>query len=317
MDPIRSSAKHATDANFTAVRGAFRRARGSASRQRWQACAMAVALSLTNAAAHAAALPVISFAEQTVQLIRGTATYAASPGTRLQGGDIIQSGASGLQIEGLANATLALGSETRLYIEKIGPATELHLLSGWLKAQPAGAATASALAVQFGALRLEVGAGTSVLHATQEKAEIFVEQGTQSLAELDKRGQAERRNPLAREQYAVRTAYLPLQLAGRPGKEFVAAMPKQFFDALVPVAGKLGAEAVPQKQHEVAYEDIAPWLAGGAGNERQAWIPRFSPRLSDPLFRKKVGDELGGTVEWKAVLDQQDRKKTAIKNNLF
>lgn len=274
-------------------------------------------LAATGAAANAQTFPVLSFAEQPVQLIRGTGAYVVSPGTRLQAGDILQSGSAGLQIEGLAGTTLAMGSDTRMYIEKIGATTELHLLNGWLKAQPTAAAPASMLAVQFGSLRLEMNTGASVLHAAPGSAEVFVEQGTQSLAELDKRGQPGRTTPLAREQYATRAAYQPAQVAARADKAFVAAMPRQFFDALVPVAGKLGAATLPHKQHDVTYEDIGPWLAGAFGSERQAWVVRFSPRLSDPLFRKKLGDELGATAEWKAVLDQQDRKKTAIKNNLF
>jgi len=267
-----------------------------------------------NALASAPA-SVISYAEMPVQLIRGTALYTVTAGIAVQSGDIIESGAAGAQIEGLASATIAIGPDTKIYLGRSGSLTEVDLLNGWLKVQPRSPSSPSMLTIVSGAFRIDAAGGASVIHATSGQVELFVEEGQQAVAELDKRGQPGHRQDLAREQYAVRRADQPLLLAGRPTKDFVAAMPKQFFDALVPVAHKLGSPPPLKKERDVAYEDISPWLLGFG--DKKILVARFAPRLTDPVFHKKLSDELGRSAEWKPVLDGEDRKKAAVKNNLF
>jgi hypothetical protein len=265
---------------------------------------------------HAADLALISFAEQPVRLIRASTLYTAAQGTGLQAGDILESGPAGLQIEGLTDSTIALGPNTKVYLDRSGARIELNLLSGWLKVQRPRAA-AAALAVETPLLNIDTGAGASVTHVGPAQVEVFVEDGEETAYELDKRGQPGRKLALAREQYAERKRDQPTQLAGRPAKEFIAAMPRPFFDALLPVAAKLKSAAVPRKEREVSYEDIAPWLQSNLTINKKTLAERFAQRLSDPVFNKKLSDELGQTPEWKAKLDNRERKKMVVNNVIF
>lgn len=277
----------------------------------------AAALLLSAACARAADV-VISYAEQPVQLIRAATLYTVAAGTVLRPGDIVQSGTAGLQIEGLPALTLALGPDSKLYLGRGSAAGDLSLLSGWLKVQPAARAAGPAMRLSAGMLRFDAVAATSVLHVDADQVAVFVESGQQAVTELDKRGQAARQLALAREQYVLRRADQPLQQAGRPDKAFVASMPRQFFDALVPVANKRVASAPAlKKEREVSYEDVAPWLLGPASLDKNALAASFAPRLADARFRQQVSDELGGAPEWRAFLDNQKTKKSTLNNVLF
>lgn len=257
-------------------------------------------------------LGMITFAEKPLRLIRTTVLYSASSGTRLQSGDLIESDQSLTQIEGLATSTVALGPNTRVAIGRNGAVTTLHVLQGWLKVQPAPGTAGDSLDIDTRTLHLDVSRSASVMHVSNNLVEVFVETGTQQLVELDKRAQAGRKSVLGHEQYSQRKGDEPLQPAGRPPASFISAMPNAFFDPLVLLSGKPVANASPKKIRDVDFEDIGHWLRA-PGLNRASLATRFSPRLANPVFRKTIIREMGGSFEWESELYRFENKGRTVK----
>lgn len=266
-------------------------------------------LPLANAAA--ANIAVISYGEKPLHLIRGTALYTIGAGTRLQGGDILQTGASGIQIEGLSPATVALGPDTRILIATNSKAAQINLLSGWLKLQPLPGKPHAALAVNAGGVAFNVTDSASVIHVGARQTELFVEDGSQLFTELDNHGKPGRTLTLGHEDFAQRQGDAPLKTVARPEQAFVDALPRPFLDPLVPLARKLPAAPALQKERDVTYEDIAPWVVSPLNLSQQMLASRFAPRLNDPVFRQAVKANRGGVLEWELELFRLERRKNA------
>lgn len=209
-----------------------------------------------SAAVATATATAISFAEAPVRLVRDTSLFVAMRGARLQNGDLIETGSSPIQLEGMG-ATVALGPASHAYLKINGTAVELTLLSGWLKIQP-GALPTSTI-INAGALRVAPDASALIVHAAPGKTALFVESGTPSVSEMQG-AKPLRATKLTREQYAVRTAKEPLKVLPRPPKDFLGRMPPAFFDPLVPVSFKGAAPAPKLERAAVFATDVAPWL---------------------------------------------------------
>jgi hypothetical protein len=223
----------------------------------------------------------ISYAEQPVRLLRDTGFYLASKGTRLQSGDIVESGASSIRIDGASASSIALGPASQAYF-KAGPkGVEIVLLNGWMKVQAPRGATAAAqvhLLASSGGIRFDASSSSFILHASPGKTELFVEDGEAAVDELQ--GGKAQRSKLSREQYAVRMAKLPLKLLPRPPKEFLGAMPPAFQDTLAPVALK-GPPLIPKLDRPAQFADVAPWVADEPA-VRQLLHLRFYPPPKTP-----------------------------------
>nr|WP_256346561.1 hypothetical protein [Pseudomonas gingeri] len=261
------------------------------------------------ATAAAPTLGVISFAEKPARIIRATTLYGVTAGTRLQAGDILQSGASVLQIEGLPAATVALGPDTRVLLARDGNRTEISLLSGWLKLQPAADPSHNGLAINAGTVVFTVTNSASVIHAGNRRIELFVEDGTQSVSERDGHGHTGNSLSLSRETYAVQNTDDALKSVGRPPETFVNALPRPFLDPLVPQAKKSGNSPALKKEREVTFDDIAPWLSGPLNLNQNQLANRFGPRLNDATFRQDIKTHLGGRLDWELELFRFEQRK--------
>lgn len=256
------------------------------------------------AAATAAAPPSITIADKPVRLIRGVTAYKGVLGTALQKDDIVETGATGIQIEAGPNALVAVGPQTRLYVLGLAgddkSSTVLVLLEGWIKLV---ARTARPAAVGTPVIHLSVASGASVVHASADKGEMFAEEGQHIVAKVDDKGKPGALTKVAGEQYAFANATQPLQVLARPASDFLKTMPPAFRDRLVavPRPSKPAKPAPPVKERDVDYADVAPWLQARL-QVRRALVTRFKPRLADPAFRSQLEQELGQTPEWKAIL---------------
>ena len=275
--------------------------------------ALLLASLLPIALVHAAApsIAVIAYAEKPLKLIRATALYTVGPGTRLQGGDILQTGTAGVQIEGLAAATLALGPDTRILIATNSNAAQINLLNGWLKLQPVTGNSHGNLAVTTGGLAFNLTDSASVIHVGKHQTEMFVEDGSQVVSQLDNRGKADRSVTLGHEDFAQREGDAPLKIVPRPEQAFIDALPPQFLDPLVPLGKKTPKANEPKKERDVTYEDIAPWVVSPLNLSQQMLASRFAPRLNDPTFRQAVKVNRGGVLEWELELLRLERRKNA------
>ncbi|UII73501.1 hypothetical protein LVW35_10145 [Pseudomonas sp. HN11] len=268
-------------------------------------------LQLPQTLAATANIGVIAYAEKPLKLIRATTLYTVGAGTRLQGGDILQTGAAGIQIEGLASATLALGPDTRILIATNRTAAQINLLDGWLKLQPVPGSNHTNLAVTTGTLAFTVTQSASVIHVTPRQTEVFVEDGNQVVKELGAHGKGDHSVNLGHEDFAQRSAGGALTIVARPEQAFIDALPRQFLDPLVPLGKKTPAATEPKKERDVTYDDIEPWVISPLNLSQQMLANRFAPRLNDPTFRQAVKINRGGVLEWELELLRLERRKNA------
>lgn len=236
--------------------------------------------------AGAAPASAISYAEAPVRLVRDTSLFLAARGARLQSGDIIETGASPIQLEGMGGATVAVGPASRVYFKLVGDAAELTLLAGWLKVQPGAAPSPASTTINAGTLRVNPDASSLIINAAPGKTALFAETGAPMVAEMQGVKQL-RATRLAREQYAVRTTREALKVLPRAPKDFLGAMPPAFFDPLVVVTFKGAASAPKLERAAVFTTDIAPMLADDAALfqvlNRRFNPPPKRPRTTAPM----------------------------------
>jgi len=250
----------------------------------------------------------LTLTEKPLRLIRGATLYQAPVGTGVQADDFIESDQSNVQIDELAGIRVALGPHTRIYLEHSGKSTRINLLNGWLKLQPIPGGKTENLTVKTATLSLDVSRSASVIHADGTRTEVFIEDGTQTLTERDAGGHEGRNITLKQEEYAQRKADEPLSAAGRPGSDFIGAMPAEFFDPM-PVILNKNLPALPlAKVREVNFDDVSPLLLGTVRLDMRSLATRLSPRLSDPAFRQAITQRFGGTLEWETELYHFERK---------
>jgi len=258
--------------------------------------------------AASASIGVLVLTEKPLRLIRGAALYQAPLGTRVQANDLIESDQSTVQIDELAGTQVALGPHTRIYLQRTGSTTRIGLIDGWLKLQTIPGEKAGDLTVNTATLSLDVSRSASVIHADSTRTEVFVEAGSQTLTERDARGHEGRRTLLNQEEYAQRKGDEPLSAAGRPGSDFIGAMPAEFFDPL-PVNLSKKLPTLPlAKVRDVSFDDVSPLLLGTLKLDMRSLATRLSPRLSDPAFRQAITQRFGGTLEWETALYRFERK---------
>jgi hypothetical protein len=257
--------------------------------------------------AASANLGVLALAEGPVALIRGTARYEAAAGTPLQPGDFIDSDESAVQIEGLAGARIATGPHTRLYLDRKGTATQVILLSGWLKIDALPGIKGGKLVVDATGLSVDMSHAVSVVHTDGTDTEVFCEAGTLPLSVASAGGVDGHTLSLRQEEYAQRKGNGSVDSTGRPDAGFLQSMPSAFFDPLPAVALKKQPAPVPGKLREVSVEDVAPLLSQLPKADLRALAKRFAPRLADASFRAAVTQQFGGTLEWETELYRFER----------
>jgi hypothetical protein len=250
---------------------------------------------------YAADGPLITYAEAPVRLIRDTHRYIATPGVVLQAGDLLESGESGMQVEGIGASIIATGPHTRIGIGLSGPPTDIVLLSGWLKIQTKQADPVSATAVSMHGLVIAPGTGTVIIHSTPAEESAFSEAGTHLVTELGARRQLERQVKFGAESYISRKSSEQLKSAARPERDFLASVPFTFRDPLIGVAEKIKTKTTPKFDQPVTYNDVGEWLTSNVG-AGQRLVSRFKPRLKDKVFREQLDAALGQTADWKPIL---------------
>ncbi len=171
------------------------------------------------------------------------------------------------------------------------------LLSGWLK----GETSSKGGAFRYNTTLLGAGTkdGTFVLHSSPGGAEIFVESGSGTIAEMSSQGSTGHAVSVRSGQFLTRKSGKNVATGPRPDAAFLESMPQAFRDTLPSRLSKFQGKKppAPRADHEVSYAEVQPWLTIG-----QAWrggfVERFKPRLKDPDFRRAVEDHLTDHPEW-------------------
>jgi hypothetical protein len=278
------------------------------------ACWLVAAVLWTAASPALAQRAVLSHAEQPAKLIRKTTVYDAPAGTSLQPGDIVESGARGVQVEWANGALMALGPGSSMQLDSATGTPAVNLLRGWMKLSASRPAPTQLVATA-GPLDMRVGDGSAIVHLAADQTELFVERGALAVVDRDKGGAPV---SVTREQHALRRGALPLQLTPRPPQPFIAAMPRTFFDPLVAIAGRARpAKAAPLR--EVGAQDLADWRDVPPTLHKRL-VAQFAARLADPVFAKDAETLLGANPQWRMALRQntvaKQRAKT-VSNHLF
>src|SRR5246500_2726880 len=252
----------------------------------------------------------VTFLEGSLRIIRGTTMLQAAEGTRLRQGDMIESSEKGFaQLEFVGGAIVALGPLSRMYVFRHGSggkpgsgatATELVLLSGWMKGQ--SDAHAGSYRYESPALAATTGNGTVVLHSNESGCEIFVEAGSAAIAEVSPNGSVGKPTAGNTGQFFSRHQGKSIVTASRPNSTFIESLPRSFRDTLPsPLAPFTGKPAEPKVQHPVSYAEIQAWLTMPSA-WRRGFVDRFESRLKDAEFRKQLESHEAEYPEWRPIL---------------
>jgi hypothetical protein len=271
------------------------------------ACAL-LAFPMVAVAAEPAAT--ITLLEGQSGLVRGVTRYALAEGVRLQSGDIIEVSEKGLaEIEFPDGAAIALGPEARmlaLAMPRGKPSVgDFHVMRGALKVS--GVSKAARLRISTPVFSLQPVEGVSVVVLGSGEGSVFVESGAARVVV------AAATQSLKSGEFFARKDGQKGAVSQRPSKEFMAAMPKAFFDPLPSrMARYKERETQPRRVDEVSYADVEAWLKAPPA-VRRPLVARFEPRASDPKFRASLEANLRFHPEWDPVLypEKYEQKETA------
>jgi hypothetical protein len=263
----------------------------------------------------------LTLMEGSVRVIRGTSVLKGVEGMRLRQGDILESSDAGFaQLEFAGGAVVALGPGSRFYVHRHSgdkaaggkEASELLLLSGWLKGE--SAAGLGSYRYETPTLSATTAAGTILIHAFGDGSEIFVESGTATVGEVGGDGNVRQPGAAKAGQFFARHAGKGVTNTTRPNPAFIEAMPKPFRDTLPSrVAHFAGKTIEPQADHQVSYAEVESYLRMPSA-WRRGMAERFEPRLKDAEFRKQVESHVAEHPEWDKILHpDQEPKEPADK----
>jgi hypothetical protein len=274
----------------------------------WPLALVAFLLLLPALPAAAGEVGTVTLAEGPLRVIRGTSVFKGGEGMRLHSGDMLESSNDGsTQLELAGGTIIGLGSSSRLFLFNVtGRATraELVLLSGWLKGETGSKATAYRYSSPL--LIASTLGGTVVLHVTPQAAAIFVESGPATVGEVAANGSWQGERAASTGQFYVRAAGKSIERHSELDAAFVGSMPVQFRDTLPSRLSHFGKPAPAQREHEVSYPELRPWLTMGYV-WRKGFVERFQPLLSNAAFRKELATHLNDYPEWGSVLREENQ----------
>jgi hypothetical protein len=186
---------------------------------------------------------------------------------RLNSCDVVQTEPSGrMQFEIEDGTRIELGPGSRFLADVPGgrggqSATGPHfLLSGWLKLT-VPAVDKATYRVNSGLADVVVTTGVVVMHAEADQVQFFVERGEAVAIEVG-RGANEVVVGAGR-MYTRKAGPKEGEVSGRPGPEFLAAMPRAFRDTLPSrLAAAAALKPTPEAGPEFGLKDLQDWFRG-------------------------------------------------------
>lgn len=274
---------------------------------------LAALLVCAGASASGQTTGVVTVAEGGVVLVRGTATYAATPGVAVHNGDMLAVDLKGqAQIEFDDGAILNLSRGARAFLIAAQGATGepgVALQSGWVKFTRAKAAKGKPYRYTVPLARLSTPGATGVIRAGPDGCELFIESGAARLVELSKSGSPGAGRDLKGGEFVVRRDGQPPAVATRPSADFVKAMPPYFRDDLAAFLPRVRSrDAEPKREHEASYDEVEAWLKASQP-VRRGLMERFQSRAKDAAFRTKLVENLAAHPEWDPVLFPEKHRK--------
>ena len=251
-------------------------------------------VTLLSGAAHAATeVGIVTLVDGSARVLRGATWYKLAPGIRVEEGDIVAaSERAQVQVEFTTGTLANLGGSGALHVAPAEAKQPLLALpSGWLKL----AAKAPGLRLRTPTLDVAVPDAIVVVHAQPAMVELFVESGGAKLIPSTVPGSEGPARDAKRGEFWTKAAALPPDVRAGPPKAFVDAMPRNFVDPLPALVAKQKGKPELVVDHEIAYAEALPWLAG---RDRAAFERRFAVRLKDPAFRKAAETDIARYPLW-------------------
>ena len=247
----------------------------------------------------------ITFTEGRVRVIREASLILGAQGLALESTDILETAKPGFALVELSDGTvLAMGDATRIMLSRVPQATgaEILMLEGWLKLQARQADAENAYSVSSLVQSVSVKNASLIMRAGASDGEVFIESGSATVGQTDKRGRPAGLLPGKAGQFFTQSANKPAVTQARPGEAFLSAMPPAFKDALPARLERFKDRKVEASvAGPVSYADVGDWLSA-APSWRSSFIKRFEPRLADPQFRQQLNAQLKRHPEWDKIL---------------
>jgi hypothetical protein len=265
---------------------------------------VAFLLLLFAAGAVAAEAGIYTIVEGDVRVLRDTAWFRLVPGARARDGDIVDAvnEYSEVQLEWTGGGVMNLQGPALVHTgavvapENKSGTAELVVQRGWIKA----AAGKRPMRLRLPNVTLDFADAIVVARGDAQRSELFVESGSAKFTPVAARGKPQTALDATSGEYLERVADRAAVEQPRPPQAFVAALPRQFRDALPALADHFGKEPELVRGREITLAEAEPWLAPGAS--RRTFVRRFTPRLSDPAFRAGVNARITAYPEWDRVL---------------
>jgi hypothetical protein len=236
------------------------------------------------------------------RLLRGTAWFTLVEGVRIRDTDVIDVPEKAqVQLEMTDGGALSLIGPGALYSvsmtpgdAKQRPAAEFWIAKGWLKLDTKPAATR--LRIRTGLGSVMTADAASVIRLTGDTLDVFVETGSAKVVEPGKSDSAG--VDIKGGGFASRGAGKALISAERAPAAFVAALPRDFMDALPLRASRFANPREPVAEREATYAEVQSWLSGPY---RVSFMKRFEPKLAEPAFKAAAEANSKATPEWVTV----------------
>ncbi|TMH69943.1 MAG: hypothetical protein E6H48_00360 [Betaproteobacteria bacterium] len=255
--------------------------------------------------AFAADVGVVTIAEGSARVLRGTVWYMLAAGAPFQEGDLIDAGErTQVQVELASGGTLNVVGPAALFAvsiplrnDKQEAPMEFALDKGWLKlVSPAGAG----MRVRTPSAMVAVADATIVTRQEGKLFELFVESGSARVAETTRAGRDGAVHDAKSGDYWSREADKPFVTEKRAPAKFVAAMPRHLIDRLANLAARFKGKRTPLAvDREITLAEADPWLTGPY---RRAFARRLGGRLADPAFRKAVEANIAAYPDFDRIL---------------
>jgi hypothetical protein len=278
---------------------------------------VAALLICASASASGQTIGTLTVAEGGVVLVRGAATYTATPGVAVHNGDMLAVDPKGRRRSVQDGAILNLARGCRAYLlaaQGAGGEPGVALQSGWAKFTRAKASKSPPYRYIMPLARLSTPGATGVLRMGDDSNDLFIETGASRIVELSRSGSPAGGRDLKGGEFIVRRDGQPLSIAPRPSADFVKAMPPYFRDDLATFLPRLrNRSADPRREHDATYAEVEPWLKASLPLRRNL-VERFRGRAKDPQFRAKLLENLAAHPEWDPVLHpKEEQEKEAPK----
>ena len=265
---------------------------------------LAVSLALAASPALAADASIVTIADGSARVLRGTVWYKLVAGATFQESDVIEAGErTTVQVELAAGGTLNLAGPGSLYGAVVPPGggkdpIEFGLDRGWLKF--AAAAPGAGARLRTPSAVVSVNEAIIVAHQESRLFELFVETGSAKLSETGRTGRDGPSHDAKAGEYWSRDGDKPFTSERRAPVKFVASMPRHLIDKLASLSAKFKGKKPPLVvDREITLAEADPWLAGPY---RRAFARRLGGRLADPTFRKAVEANIAAYPEFDRVL---------------